>query len=141
MISNLKRDNISDFGKRYVPTKEELFQKLFEAKRRVSLLKVVNDTAERAVKLMQDFNELIAAEEEQKQFLLRCVQEHRNFIFKRHRRGVERQLRVTPGRAARDEHFHLPEGGRAPVKAVLDFCVSMFNAGLVINIKLRTDPH
>ena len=40
-------------------------------------MRVVNDTAERAVKLMQDFNGLITAEEEQKQFLLRCVQEHR----------------------------------------------------------------
>ena len=49
-----------------------------EARRRISRLKVVNDTAERAVKLMQDFNGLITAEEEQKQFLLRCVQEHRN---------------------------------------------------------------
>lgn len=37
----------------------------------------MNDTAERAVKLMQDFNGLITADEEQKQFLLRCVQEHR----------------------------------------------------------------
>jgi len=40
-------------------------------------LRVVNDTAERAVKLMHDFNGLITTEEEQKQFLLRCVQEHR----------------------------------------------------------------
>ncbi|CAG9783921.1 unnamed protein product [Diatraea saccharalis] len=51
---------------------------LLETKKRISRLKVVNDTAERAVKLMQDFNGLITAEEEQKQFLLRCVQEHRN---------------------------------------------------------------
>ncbi|GBP47494.1 hypothetical protein EVAR_86415_1 [Eumeta japonica] len=49
-----------------------------EARRRISRLKVVNDTAERALKLMQDFNGFITAEVEQKQFLLRCVQEHRN---------------------------------------------------------------
>lgn len=42
-----------------------------EAQRKVSSLKAVNDTAERAVKLMQDFHGLITAEEEQKQFLLR----------------------------------------------------------------------
>ncbi|GBP79333.1 hypothetical protein EVAR_99556_1 [Eumeta japonica] len=36
-----------------------------EAKRRGSILKVVNDTAERAVELIQDFNGLITAEEEQ----------------------------------------------------------------------------
>lgn len=39
--------------------------------------RAVNDTAERAVKLMQDFHGLITVEEEQKQFLLRCVKEHR----------------------------------------------------------------
>lgn len=48
-----------------------------EAKKKVSSLKAVNDTAERAVKLMQNFHGLITADEEQKQFLLRCVQEHR----------------------------------------------------------------
>lgn len=48
-----------------------------EARKKVSTLRAVNDTAERAVKLMQDFHGLITVEEEQKQFLLRCVQEHR----------------------------------------------------------------
>lgn len=48
-----------------------------EAKRKVNCLKAVNDTAERAVKLMQDFHGKITAKEEQKQYLLRCVQEHR----------------------------------------------------------------
>ncbi|XP_063385404.1 uncharacterized protein LOC134671472 [Cydia fagiglandana] len=47
------------------------------AKSKISTLRAVNDTAERAVKLMQDFHGLITADEEQKQFLLRCVQEHR----------------------------------------------------------------
>ncbi|XP_074108448.1 uncharacterized protein LOC141533454 [Cotesia typhae] len=118
MINNLNRDESSDSSKRYVPSKEDITQNLFDmtlddfvtqrskrflsrlqiddsflredvsswgdnlaflgARRRLSRLKVVNDTAERAVKLMQDFNGLITAEEEQKQFLLRCVQEHRN---------------------------------------------------------------
>lgn len=48
-----------------------------ETRKKVSTLRAVNDTAERAVKLMQDFHGLITVEEEQKQFLLRCVQEHR----------------------------------------------------------------
>jgi hypothetical protein len=47
------------------------------AKSKVTSLKAVNDTAERAVKLMQDFHGLVTTEEEQKQFLLRCVQEHK----------------------------------------------------------------
>lgn len=49
-----------------------------QAKKKLLRLRAVNDTAERAVKLMQDFHGLITVEEEQKQFLLRCVQEHRN---------------------------------------------------------------
>ncbi|GBN24901.1 hypothetical protein AVEN_238801-1 [Araneus ventricosus] len=40
-------------------------------------LRVFNDTAERGVKLMQDFNGLLTADEEQKQFLLQCVEDHR----------------------------------------------------------------
>ena len=48
-----------------------------EAKKKVFSLKEVNDTAERAVKLMQDFHEKTTAKEEQKQYLLRCVQEHK----------------------------------------------------------------
>ena len=48
-----------------------------EARTKVSTLRAVNDTAERAVKLMQDFHGLITVEEEQQQFVLRCVQEHR----------------------------------------------------------------
>ncbi|GBM97387.1 hypothetical protein AVEN_105098-1 [Araneus ventricosus] len=36
-------------------------------------LRVVNDTAERRVKFMQDFNGLLTVHEEQKQFLLQCV--------------------------------------------------------------------
>lgn len=53
---------------------DDTFQK---AKMKLLTLRAVNDTAERAVKLMQDFHGLITVEEEQKQFLLRCVQEHR----------------------------------------------------------------
>ena len=48
-----------------------------ESKKKVFTLKAVNDTAERAVKLMQDFHGKITANEEQKQYLLCCVQEHR----------------------------------------------------------------
>ncbi|CAK1594892.1 unnamed protein product [Parnassius mnemosyne] len=50
-----------------------------EARKKVSALTVVKDVAERAIKLMQDFHGLITVEEEQKQFLLRCVQDHRKF--------------------------------------------------------------
>ena len=40
-------------------------------------MKAVNDAAERAVKLMQNFHGKIMAKEQQKQYLSCCVQEHR----------------------------------------------------------------
>ncbi|GBM82652.1 hypothetical protein AVEN_200557-1 [Araneus ventricosus] len=40
-------------------------------------LRVVNATAERGVKLMQVFNGLLTVDEEKKQFLLHCVEDHR----------------------------------------------------------------
>ena len=51
-------------------------QLLWKHKKKNSL-KAVNDTVKRAVKLKQDFQRKITAKEEQKQYLLRCVQEHR----------------------------------------------------------------
>lgn len=62
-----------------------------EAQRKVRHLKVVNDISERAVKLIQDFHGLITAEEEQKQFLLRCVQEHRNLYPNCKKQTLKRQ--------------------------------------------------
>ena len=38
---------------------------------------MVNDTAERGVKLIQDFNNSITKNEAQKQYLLQCVEEYR----------------------------------------------------------------
>ena len=43
----------------------------------VENLRVVNDTAERGVKLIQDFNILLTKNEEQKQFVLQAVDECR----------------------------------------------------------------
>lgn len=40
-------------------------------------IKVINDIAERAVKLMTDYNGLLTNDEEQRQYVLRCVQDHR----------------------------------------------------------------
>lgn len=59
------------------PSSWESNASFLEGKERVLMLKAVNDTAERAVKLTQDFHRSITVEEEQKQYLLRCVQEHR----------------------------------------------------------------
>ncbi|XP_076060300.1 uncharacterized protein LOC143036625 [Oratosquilla oratoria] len=43
-------------------------------------LKAVNDCAERAISLIQQFNTVITKDEDQRQFLLRVVQEHRKEI-------------------------------------------------------------
>lgn len=47
------------------------------AKNIINSLTIINDTAERAVKLMDDFNESLTLNEEQKQYVLLCVQQHR----------------------------------------------------------------
>jgi len=49
-----------------------------EAERIVRSLKVVNDAAERCVKLIQDYNNILTKDEEQKQFLLQVIQQHRH---------------------------------------------------------------
>lgn len=43
----------------------------------ISKLKIVNDTAERAVKLIEDFNKIGSKNEEQKQYILQVVTEYR----------------------------------------------------------------
>lgn len=48
-----------------------------KAKQCAQSLRVVNDIAERGVKLIQDFNSSITKNEEQKQYLLHVVSEHR----------------------------------------------------------------
>ncbi|GBN10564.1 hypothetical protein AVEN_102257-1 [Araneus ventricosus] len=65
-LENSSGPDLWDRDDSYLKT-QEIFQNL----------RVVNDTAERGVKLMQDFNGLLTVEEEQKQFLLQCVEDHR----------------------------------------------------------------
>ncbi|XP_025420329.1 uncharacterized protein LOC112690518 [Sipha flava] len=48
-----------------------------EAKNIISTLKVVNDSAERSVKLMEEFNDKFTKQEEQKQYMLQIVQDYR----------------------------------------------------------------
>lgn len=63
-----------------------------QGKEKVNVLRAVNDTAERAVKLVKDFHGLITAEEEQKQYLLRCVQEHRQMYPDCNKQTLKRKL-------------------------------------------------
>lgn len=55
-------------------SEKDTFKKCFQI---VTKLKVVNDTAERGVKLMEDYNKLITRNEDQKQYLLQVVQDYR----------------------------------------------------------------
>ena len=48
-----------------------------ESKRLVLSLKVINDLAERGVALIQEFNSSLTRNEEQKQYLLQVVENHR----------------------------------------------------------------
>ena len=50
------------------------YQKLTD---RVQKMKVVNDSAERGIALIEKYNECLMKDEEQKQYLLRFVQRHR----------------------------------------------------------------
>lgn len=49
-----------------------------KGKKFVYNLHIVNDVAERGVKLMEDYNKLISKNEEQKQYLLQVVSEYRH---------------------------------------------------------------
>jgi len=50
------------------------------AKHRVQHLRVVNDTAERGVKLFEDYNAMLTRDEEEKQFLLQVVEANRKAV-------------------------------------------------------------
>lgn len=43
----------------------------------VSKLRVVNDTAKRAAKLMEEFNQVLSHDEEEKQFIMQIVADYR----------------------------------------------------------------
>lgn len=46
----------------------------------VSKLKTVNDTAERGIKLIEDYNSILTTNEEQKQFVLKVVSDYRKIF-------------------------------------------------------------
>ncbi|XP_025417723.1 uncharacterized protein LOC112688642 [Sipha flava] len=55
------------------------------AKKVISSLQIVNDIAERGVKLMEDFNEKFTKNENQKQYLLQVIQKYRKTYQKQTR--------------------------------------------------------
>lgn len=67
----------ADFLTQADPDTWQTLEEFQLTKKYVNSLAVVNDRAERAVKLMQDFNSSITTNEEQKQYLLLVVSGHR----------------------------------------------------------------
>lgn len=54
----------------------------------VNGLKVVNDTAERGVRLMEEYNKLITNDEEQKQYLLQVVKSYRSSLSNKNKKTI-----------------------------------------------------
>lgn len=53
-------------------------KKVYEdAKRRIQSLEVVNDNAERGIALIKTYNSKLSTDENQKQYILQLVEEHR----------------------------------------------------------------
>lgn len=73
------------------PLKWDENHKFINAKKIVGTLVCVNDTAERAVKLMEEYNGLLTESEEQKQFILQCVMEHRKLFPDCSKRTLKRK--------------------------------------------------
>lgn len=46
-------------------------------KKTINSLIIVNDTTKRAMKLMEEYNVTLTLDEDQKQFILKCVQKYR----------------------------------------------------------------
>uniref|UniRef100_A0A2S2QSD7 Uncharacterized protein n=1 Tax=Sipha flava TaxID=143950 RepID=A0A2S2QSD7_9HEMI len=57
----------------YNPSLWKMTTKYKEAKNIISTLKIVNDNAERGVKLMEEFNDKFTKQEEQKQYVLQVI--------------------------------------------------------------------
>ena len=62
------------------PDDWEGMEEFQHSKKFVSSLRVVNDTAEREVKLVQEFNSSITKSEDQKEYMLQVVSQHHSMF-------------------------------------------------------------
>ncbi|KAE9531874.1 hypothetical protein AGLY_010076 [Aphis glycines] len=65
------------------------FQNAFKT---ISKLKTVNDTAERGIKLIEDYNSILTTNEEQKQFVLQIVSDYRKIFPDCKKQTLKRKL-------------------------------------------------
>ncbi|CAI6377454.1 unnamed protein product [Macrosiphum euphorbiae] len=72
-----KRFNIPEIFLKVQPEKWHELEEYQKGKSILNSIKVVNDTAERGVKLMQEYNDKFTTNEDQKQFVLQVVQDCR----------------------------------------------------------------
>ena len=66
----------------------QLNEEYLKARKMVMNVKVVNDLAERGVKLMDDYNKILTNDEEQKQYLLQVVQKYRSELPNRNKKTI-----------------------------------------------------
>ena len=59
----------------------------------VHQMKVVNDIAERGVRLMDEYNSILTNNEEQKQYLLQVVKEYRSRIPDKNKRTIKSMVK------------------------------------------------
>jgi hypothetical protein len=81
----------------------------------VGSLKVVNNSAERGVKLIQDFNDVLTKDEDQKQFLLQIVQEHRKLYPDSNKQTILAGLTTGMQMVAGEEEEEEAEGDKVKV--------------------------
>jgi len=63
----------------------------------VRSVRVINDLAERGVALIQEFNSSLTRDEEQKQYLLQVVEDHRNkFLAPTKSSAIDARLQSIP---------------------------------------------
>ena len=70
------------------PDTWETQEEFLTAQRRLRSLKVVNDSAERVVALIQAFNKTLTQDEDQLQFVLQVVSEHRRVFPSTNKDGL-----------------------------------------------------
>ena len=79
LLGEKSREKASEFQK-VAPNEWESHPCYTELQQACRRLKVVNDTAERGIRLVQQYNETLTKDEEQKQYLLRLVSNHRKAL-------------------------------------------------------------
>ena len=77
------------------------------AQQTVDALRVVNDTAERGVKLVSDYSQILTKDESQLQFILQTVEDHRRKLPNMSKSAIVRALKTDSFSAKREKRTGL----------------------------------